>query len=123
MGSDWSHQAAKWLSDPVLTVMESCKRERCFGQTGRSDRCAGVQSHCIAEDIFRDAGWEIDLQIGRTHDDLMANVEFAQPEIMALTLNGEQCLGDLTRLAVAMRFAVRIRLLASHLGRASMRRH
>lgn len=60
----------------------------------------------IAADIFRDAGWEIDLQIGRTHDDLMAHVETAQPEIIALTLNTEQRLGDLTRLVVAMRLAV-----------------
>ncbi|ETX10243.1 hypothetical protein OCH239_22310 [Roseivivax halodurans JCM 10272] len=57
----------------------------------------------VAADLFRDAGWEIDLQTGIDHDALVAHVEHTQPHIIGLSLSTEQRLDALVRLVVAIR--------------------
>lgn len=60
----------------------------------------------IAADLFREAGWEIDLQIGRDHDGLMEHIEQTAPGVIGLSFSTERRLGELMRLVVAMRIAV-----------------
>lgn len=60
----------------------------------------------IAADLFRDAGWEIDLQVGRDHDWLVERVERMAPEIIGLSLSTAQGLDALVRLVVALRIVV-----------------
>jgi len=60
----------------------------------------------VAADLFRDAGWEIDLHVGSDHDALVAQVERIEPEIIGLSLSTEERLAALVRLVVAMRMAV-----------------
>lgn len=60
----------------------------------------------VAADLFRNAGWEIDLQIGVDHDDLISCVEHTRPEIVGLSLSTERRLDDLVRLVVAIRIVV-----------------
>jgi methanogenic corrinoid protein MtbC1 len=60
----------------------------------------------VAADMFREAGWEIDLQTGRDHDAIMARVETSQPRIVGLSLSTDQRLENLARLVVALRLAV-----------------
>ena len=60
----------------------------------------------VAADLFRDAGWEIDLQTGTDHEGLIAHVEETEPQIIGLSLSTESHLEELMRLVVAMRIAV-----------------
>lgn len=60
----------------------------------------------LAANFFRDAGWEIDLQIGRDHDGLIAHVEQTEPRIIGLSLSTERRFEALTRLVVALRIVV-----------------
>lgn len=60
----------------------------------------------VAADLFRNAGWEIDLQIGADHDGLINWVELTRPEIVGLSLSSERRLDDLVRLVVAIRIVV-----------------
>src|SRR6056297_2679918 len=60
----------------------------------------------VAADLFREAGWEIDLRTGTDHDALVADVEHTQPHIIGLSLSTEQRLDALVRLVVAMRITV-----------------
>lgn len=60
----------------------------------------------IAADLFRDAGWEIDLQTGTDHEGLIGHVEDTQPQIIGLSLSTERRLEELMRLVVAMRIVV-----------------
>ena len=57
----------------------------------------------VATDLFRDAGWDIDLAIGANHETLMARIEEAEPQIIGLSLSTEQRLVALVRLVVAVR--------------------
>lgn len=59
----------------------------------------------VAADLFREAGWEIDLRTGTDHDDLVAHIEIAQPHIIGLSLSTEQRMDALVRLVVAIRIA------------------
>lgn len=60
----------------------------------------------MAADLFRQSGWEIDLQIGTDHDALVAHVEQTQPQIIGLSLHTDRQLESLVRLVVAMRLVV-----------------
>ncbi|MFP4044894.1 MAG: B12-binding domain-containing protein [Rhodosalinus sp.] len=60
----------------------------------------------VAADLFREAGWEIDLRTDTDHDELIAHVEHTQPHIIGLSLSTEQRLDALVRLVVAMRITV-----------------
>lgn len=79
---------------------------------GRSALFATVPGEChgigitVAADLFREAGWEIDLQTGTDHDSLMERVERSRPDIIGLTLSTDSRLEALARLVVALRFVV-----------------
>jgi MerR family transcriptional regulator, light-induced transcriptional regulator len=60
----------------------------------------------VAADLFRDAGWEIDLQTGTDHDSLIAHVERTEPTMIGLSLSTERRLDALVRLVVAIRLVV-----------------
>lgn len=79
------------------------RRSALFATVPGEDHGIGIT---VAADIFRDAGWEIDLQTATQHDALMAHVEQTHPLIIGLSLSTEQRLDALVRLVVAMRLAV-----------------
>lgn len=60
----------------------------------------------VAADLFRDAGWDIDLQVGRDHDTLLAHVEKTKPFAIGLSFSTDQCIDALSRLVVAIRLTV-----------------
>jgi len=84
------------------------RRRAFFATVPGEDHGIGIT---IAADLFRNAGWEIDLQIGLEHEDLMAHVEFAAPRVIGLSLSTEQRLGELMRLVIAMRIAAPLAII------------
>ena len=60
----------------------------------------------VAADLFREAGWEIDLQTDTDHDALVAHVESTRPHIIGLSLSTEERLDALVRLVVATRITM-----------------
>jgi len=59
----------------------------------------------IAAEVFRDAGWDIDLQIDRSHEELLARVEQVRPSVVGLSLSNSAGFDALTRLVIALRLA------------------
>lgn len=57
----------------------------------------------IAADMFRDVGWEIDLQTGTDHESLVEHVERTRPPIIGLSFSTVRRLEALVRLVVALR--------------------
>jgi len=70
----------------------------------------------VAADLFRDAGWDIDLQVGQDHDTLLAHVETRRPFAIGLSLSSDQRIDALIRLVIAIRLTVPHAILgvASH---------
>lgn len=60
----------------------------------------------VAADLFRDAGWDIDLQIGHDHETLIDRIEKRQPFAIGLSLSTHQRIEPLIRLVVALRLTV-----------------
>lgn len=87
----------------ALRPRADIRRTALFATVPGEDHGIGIT---VAADLFRDAGWEIDLQIATTHDALMAHVERSQPHIIGLSLSTEQRLDALVRLVVALRLVV-----------------
>lgn len=60
----------------------------------------GIQ---LAAETFREAGWNIDLQVGLGHDDLIHHVQRTGPTIIGFSLSTEERLADLIRAVIAVR--------------------
>jgi MerR family transcriptional regulator, light-induced transcriptional regulator len=60
----------------------------------------------MAAHLFRDAGWDIDLQIGTTHDGLVEHVAQTRPPIIGLSLSTEERVQDLSQLVGTLRAVV-----------------
>lgn len=85
-----------------LTAFDE-KRSALFVSVPGEDHGIGIT---MAADLFRQSGWEIDLQIGTNHDALVAHVERTQPKIIGLSLHTDRQLAALVRLVVALRVVV-----------------
>lgn len=60
----------------------------------------------MAADLFREAGWQIDLVTGTEHDGLLARIEATAPQVIGLSLSTEERLEALIRLVVAIRLVL-----------------
>jgi methanogenic corrinoid protein MtbC1 len=78
-------------------------RRALFATVPGEDHGLGVT---LAADLFREAGWEIDLRIGADHDALSHAAERTRPRVIGLSLSTERRLEALARLVVALRFVV-----------------
>jgi MerR family transcriptional regulator, light-induced transcriptional regulator len=60
----------------------------------------------LATDTFRDAGWDIDLRLALSHDDLLHHVVSTEPTVVGLSFSTRDRLPDLIRLVLALRIVV-----------------
>lgn len=78
------------------------RRSALFATVPGEDHGIGIT---VAADVFRERGWEIDLQIGCDHETLLEYVERKKPRIIGLSLTTEARFDALARIVVAMRIA------------------
>lgn len=57
----------------------------------------------IAAEVFRDAGWDIDLVISRSHDELLDRAALTLPPVVGFSVSNSAGLVTLARLIVALR--------------------
>ncbi|MFP7672051.1 B12-binding domain-containing protein [Marivita sp. S0852] len=68
----------------------------------------------IATDLLRQKGWEVDLQIGRSEEDICRMAHRGAYPIVAISASGPRRLSDLTRTVVGLRIAApRARIFVS----------
>ncbi|TVQ04925.1 MAG: cobalamin B12-binding domain-containing protein [Roseinatronobacter sp.] len=60
----------------------------------------------VAAEVFRDAGWEISLQLDRSHAELVECVSANRPAVIGLSLSSPMGLDPLVRLVIALRLAL-----------------
>lgn len=60
----------------------------------------------VAADLFRDEGWEIDLQVGLEHKALVAHIERTKPPIIGLSFSTDGRFDELAHLVVATRIII-----------------
>ncbi|MFN3608836.1 MAG: B12-binding domain-containing protein [Hyphomonas sp.] len=79
------------------------RRYAVFATVPGEDHGIGIT---IAADLFREAGWEIDLHTVTDHESLLTHMERAAPTVIGLSLSTEHRLDELMRLVVAIRIAM-----------------
>lgn len=57
----------------------------------------------MAADIFRKEGWDIDLMVGHTHDELVDEIEAKTPRILGLSAAGGHSIDAMARLVLSIR--------------------
>jgi methanogenic corrinoid protein MtbC1 len=87
---------------PDQTRFDS-RRDALFATVPGEDHGIGIT---MAADLFRQAGWQIDLETGTDHDRLLARVEATAPQVIGLSLSTENRLDALVRLVVAIRLVL-----------------
>ena len=59
----------------------------------------------MATDLFRQKGWEIDLIIGQSHDELVDQICRSRASIIGLSASGDHSIEALSRLVIALRIS------------------
>jgi methanogenic corrinoid protein MtbC1 len=90
-------------AEPLLHRDFDNRRVALFATVPGEDHGIGIT---VAAGIFREAGWEIDLETGTDHEQLVTHIERTLPKIIGLSLSTEQRLDALVRLVVAVRLIV-----------------
>lgn len=57
----------------------------------------------MAADLFRKVGWDIELKIGKTHDELVAEIMQSEATVIGLSASGARSVKPLSRLVLALR--------------------
>lgn len=118
LGEDWDNDRLSFAqvtvgSSHLYALMRAMKAEDPPDRTGSEPRRYALfatlpnETHgigiTVAAEVFRQSGWEIDLQIGRDHDELLSIVQQTRAEVIGLSLSTEDRLQDLIRLVLALR--------------------
>lgn len=121
LGERWDRDELSFLqvtcgTGHLYALMRALRSENSMGQSKFDNRRVALfatvpgEDHgigiTIAADLFRQAGWEIDLETSTEHDELVAHVDLTRPHVIGLSLSTEERLGALVRLVVALRLVV-----------------
>lgn len=120
LGEKWDEDEVSFLQVTIAAgklyalVRSVAAREPRAPVAGRSIQCAlfasvpGEQHTLgvtIAAEVFRTAGWDIDLLISRSHDELLERACMTHPPVVGLSVSNSAGLDTLARLVVALRLA------------------
>ena len=78
-------------------------RTAVFASVPGDDHTLGIT---IAADMARDRGWDIDLIVGQSHDDLVGGLAERDPPMIGLSAGSRRSLPALLRLIVALRLTL-----------------
>jgi methanogenic corrinoid protein MtbC1 len=88
------------LRDPFRSTRLISDRSALFVAVPDEQHTIGVT---MAADLFRREGWDVDLLIGGSHDDIIDRVRTSDALVVGLTAHGRQSLPALIRLILAIR--------------------
>ncbi|MEJ6396688.1 cobalamin B12-binding domain-containing protein [Yoonia sp. 208BN28-4] len=90
------------MSDLFGTRESPTQKSALFASVPDETHTLGVR---MAADLLRKRGWQIDLKVGMSHDDLVAEVSESSHVIIGLSAGGEHSITDLARLFLALRLS------------------
>jgi MerR family transcriptional regulator, light-induced transcriptional regulator len=78
------------------------RRSAVFASIPGENHTLGIS---MAADLARDRGWDIELFVGLTHEDLIAELSQRKPALLGLSASGKRSVPALTKLIVAERIS------------------
>lgn len=117
LGRWWQEDLVSFADVTVATsrmyaIMRAVRHE--FPDAPSNDRSAVFvttpgENHTLgmrmAADLFRKDGWTIDLKIGRSHDELVAEIEHSGTRLIGISAGGTHAFTALSRLVIALRIS------------------
>lgn len=88
------------LNPLFVSSLKSPHRRAIFASCPEETHTLGVK---MASDLFRKDGWNIDLKIGRGHDELIEEIAQSKSVLIGLSAAGEHSIPFLAKLIVAIR--------------------
>lgn len=83
-------------------LLPDMRRAAVFASVPGENHTLGIT---MATDMARDRGWDIELFVGLTHDELLETLIARQPSVVALSAGGKRSLPALGRLIVALQIS------------------
>lgn len=102
LGTSRIYGILRGLSPMLASTNISEHRTAVFASIPGETHTFGVR---MAADLFRKAGWDIDLKIGLHHNELIHDIEALNPRVIGLSCAGEHAVDALARLVVALRIS------------------
>lgn len=86
------------LNSPPSTIQQ--ERGIVFANVPGEEHVLGIE---IAADLFRRSGWEVELLLGLTHDEIMQSLAGSHALLLGVSSSGRATLAALARLVLAVR--------------------
>lgn len=102
IGSSRIFAIMRALSHLLTAPLQSPRRAAVFASVPNETHTLGVK---MASDLFRKEGWDIDLQIGLDHSDLVEHATRSDVKLIGLSSGGSHSRVELAKLVVALRLA------------------
>lgn len=80
----------------------SSTRSAIFASVPGETHVLGVR---MATDLFRKNGWDIDLKVGRTHDELVDEISQSDAVVVGISAGGSHVVEPLSKLIIALRIS------------------
>lgn len=100
LGTSRIYGIIRGLSHILTTGNPSEFRTAVFASAPGETHTFGVR---MAADLFRKEGWEIDLKVGLHHNQLVDEIESANPKVIGISCAGAHAIDALAHLVVALR--------------------
>jgi len=91
------------VNSKTSNTKERKERHALFAAVPGETHTLGIS---LASDTFREAGWQIDLRVGYTHEDIVKHAAAIQPTVIGLSLSTTANIPELIRLVVGLRIAL-----------------
>lgn len=100
LGTSRIYGIIRALSNAPTTSHKAGQRYATFVSTPVETHTLGVQ---MAADLFRRDDWKIDLLVGRSHDEIITQIDASGAPIVGISAGGIHATTSLTRLVLAIR--------------------
>lgn len=100
LGTSRMYAIMRALRRQLPAVGLIANKEAVFAAVPGEEHLVGIR---MAADLFRKDGWDITLLIGKTHDELVADITASEVVIIGLTASSDRILEALSKLVIALR--------------------
>lgn len=100
VGTSRMYAIMRALQNDLPAVSLKPGKSAVFASVPGEDHVLGVR---MAADLFRQDGWDIELMVGKSHDDLVAEVAASPTVVIGLAASSERVLEALSKLILALR--------------------
>jgi methanogenic corrinoid protein MtbC1 len=100
LGTTRMYAIMRALRHQFAASARTTERAAVFASVPGETHVLGVR---MATDLFRKDGWDIDLKVGKTHDELVEEISQSDAVVIGLSAGGTHVIEPLSKLMVALR--------------------